>query len=919
MRATQLHSRARKGERKAIVAQHDRRRGSTATSRSRSSASRSRASASAGSASPRVATLLDATRSSRIGASAPRRVARTSRRRRRVRRLTFAHVLFGELVPKLVAIQRSEGTALVVARSRCGSSTSRSCRCSGSSSAPRGVILRAMGMSPDAASERAASARTRSSASSPRAPRARRAARRRASSSSASCASRSARRATRWSRASTSSRCPSTRRARRRATFVRTHQYSRILLTKGARSTRSPATSTRRTSCSTRTRRRCPTSRRSGATSSSCPRSQSGVDVLREMQRKQRPIAVVVDEYGGTSGLVTMEDLLEEIVGEIRDEFDEEPQQRHQASPGDEDAWDVDGRASMEELRAHRRARSTTTELGEPVGALVVELLGRLPRAGDKVELGGGADGGGDRRQPPPRHAPARRASAKAPTPADGVHDATSAGRARWLARRRASTIVARAGSPRRGCTLSSDLSTLFPSAATRRRSARCTRAFGGGDLGARARPRRRRRTTSRPRRDDARRRAARRAERRARHRRARRPTPAPLDPTLAWRTRARPRARGSRDALTPEGMRARLAETRALLLAPGGGARPRSGSRATRSASRRSRGRRAAELAAGRHGGAGGAFVADDGRARLVSSQPRGQRVRLRRGARVRRRRRARDARDRGATPGRHASSSPAATPSPRATENDAQARSRRRAARSRWSSRRSRSSLTFRRARALARGAPAARARDAVDGRGSPRCCRGLSARSPSRSRRSSSASASTPACTSTRRCSTRAARGLAPREAARRARDGDRGGRRCSRRVAAALAFASLALERARARCAQLGLLCGAGEVLTAVAILLVTPEIGAWLERGAPPPRRDAARGSAWWRRRRRRARARSRSRSPRARADRVVARGRRWPRAAAALVALRPRGARAARGAGARSTRSSAASPGSGSC
>ena len=56
------------------------------------------------------------------------------------------------------------------------------------------------------------------------------------------------------------------------------------------------------------------------------PEVQSGVDVLREMQRKQTPIAVVVDEYGGTSGIVTMEDLLEEIVGEIRDEFDEEPQ-----------------------------------------------------------------------------------------------------------------------------------------------------------------------------------------------------------------------------------------------------------------------------------------------------------------------------------------------------------------------------------------------------------------------------------------------------------------------------------------------------------------------------------------------------------------------------------------------------------------
>ncbi len=116
------------------------------------------------------------------------------------------------------------------------------------------------------------------------------------------------------------------------------------------------------------------------------PEVQSGVDVLREMQTKQVPIAVVVDEYGGTSGIVTMEDLLEEIVGEIRDEFDEEPV-RVIKVPGAEGAWDVDGRAAMEELRAVG-VQVPDSELGEQVGAFVVEVLGRLPRAGDKVELG---------------------------------------------------------------------------------------------------------------------------------------------------------------------------------------------------------------------------------------------------------------------------------------------------------------------------------------------------------------------------------------------------------------------------------------------------------------------------------------------------------------------------------------------------
>jgi putative hemolysin len=118
------------------------------------------------------------------------------------------------------------------------------------------------------------------------------------------------------------------------------------------------------------------------------PEVQNGVDVLREMQKKQVPIAVVVDEYGGTSGIVTMEDLLEEIVGEIRDEFDEEPQ-RVVKAVGVESTWDVDGRAGVDELRA-TGAKLPDHELHESVGALVVELLGHLPRAGDRVELAHG-------------------------------------------------------------------------------------------------------------------------------------------------------------------------------------------------------------------------------------------------------------------------------------------------------------------------------------------------------------------------------------------------------------------------------------------------------------------------------------------------------------------------------------------------
>jgi CBS domain containing-hemolysin-like protein len=117
------------------------------------------------------------------------------------------------------------------------------------------------------------------------------------------------------------------------------------------------------------------------------PETQGLVEVLREMQKSQIPFAVVVDEYGGTSGIVTMEDLLEEIVGEIRDEFDEEPARVIKVA-GEDAAWDVDGRAALEELRPLGFAVDES-EAAEPLGALVLDRLGRLPRVGDKVTLSG--------------------------------------------------------------------------------------------------------------------------------------------------------------------------------------------------------------------------------------------------------------------------------------------------------------------------------------------------------------------------------------------------------------------------------------------------------------------------------------------------------------------------------------------------
>ncbi len=117
------------------------------------------------------------------------------------------------------------------------------------------------------------------------------------------------------------------------------------------------------------------------------PETQRLLDVLRSMQKGQSHIAVVVDEYGGTSGIVTLEDLLEEIVGEIRDESDEEPPTIIKLN---ERSFDVDPRVTVDELG---RAGLTieTADAAEPLGAVVLAATARLPRIGDRAKIGSNA------------------------------------------------------------------------------------------------------------------------------------------------------------------------------------------------------------------------------------------------------------------------------------------------------------------------------------------------------------------------------------------------------------------------------------------------------------------------------------------------------------------------------------------------
>jgi putative hemolysin len=112
------------------------------------------------------------------------------------------------------------------------------------------------------------------------------------------------------------------------------------------------------------------------------PDSKRLDDLLTEMRKQRVHMAIVVDEYGGTAGLVTIEDLLEEIVGEIEDEYDRVEQQIVRIS--DEEAL-LDGRVGIDELNDLFHT-AVEAEDFDTVGGCVFHLLGRVPAVGDAVE-----------------------------------------------------------------------------------------------------------------------------------------------------------------------------------------------------------------------------------------------------------------------------------------------------------------------------------------------------------------------------------------------------------------------------------------------------------------------------------------------------------------------------------------------------
>jgi len=114
------------------------------------------------------------------------------------------------------------------------------------------------------------------------------------------------------------------------------------------------------------------------------PATKKVIELLREMQRRRVHMAIVLDEYGGTAGLVTIEDLLEELVGEIRDEHDREAAPYRKVG---ENEYLVDASIQIEELNELLGLDIPESEEFESIGGLVMELLDKVPEEGEVVKI----------------------------------------------------------------------------------------------------------------------------------------------------------------------------------------------------------------------------------------------------------------------------------------------------------------------------------------------------------------------------------------------------------------------------------------------------------------------------------------------------------------------------------------------------
>lgn len=112
------------------------------------------------------------------------------------------------------------------------------------------------------------------------------------------------------------------------------------------------------------------------------PETKQIDELLKEFQKERLHMAIVVDEYGGTAGLVTLEDIIEEIVGEIRDEYDREQPLIRKL---DDQTWMADGKINIEELNERLSIQLPTDEEYETLGGFLFSEFGRIPQEKEEV------------------------------------------------------------------------------------------------------------------------------------------------------------------------------------------------------------------------------------------------------------------------------------------------------------------------------------------------------------------------------------------------------------------------------------------------------------------------------------------------------------------------------------------------------
>lgn len=131
------------------------------------------------------------------------------------------------------------------------------------------------------------------------------------------------------------------------------------------------------------------------------PQARGALDVLADMRSKRTHLAVVIDEYSGTDGIITIEDLVEEIIGEIEDEHDDAPTELIRRI--DPDTWEADARAELEDVAETVDPRLAEVEEDvDTLGGLAVVLAGEVPPVGRVLEHASGwrleVTGGDERR-----------------------------------------------------------------------------------------------------------------------------------------------------------------------------------------------------------------------------------------------------------------------------------------------------------------------------------------------------------------------------------------------------------------------------------------------------------------------------------------------------------------------------------------